>query len=383
MLALAGGTIYTSPDRDPVHDGVVLIDGDNIAAAGGRASIPVPANAESIDCSGLTITAGFWNSHVHFFERKWADAANIPAAELGRQLHDMLLRFGFTSAFDIGSMWQNTRAIRERIQSEDIRGPRIRSTGEGLIPPGALPPDLVLQMMGVMKIPMHEVSDETQAAAAAGRVLDQGADGIKLFVSAPRGGSLSESTMRAAAGEAHRRGKPAFAHAQRGEDALAAVRSGVDIIAHTTPASGPWSEAMIETMLERGVALTPTITLWKSFARHDRLSQQEQIANTAIDQLRAFSTAGGTILFGTDLGAVDYDPTDEYLSMKEAGMTFRAILDSLTTAPARRFGESNRLGRVAPGFVADLVILNGDPSTDIRKLASIRYVLRDGRILSV
>jgi hypothetical protein len=58
-----------------------------------------------LDCSGLTITAGFWNSHVHFFERKWANAATIPAPELTRQLQEMLTRYGFTSVFDLGSMW--------------------------------------------------------------------------------------------------------------------------------------------------------------------------------------------------------------------------------------------------------------------------------------
>ncbi|TMA19766.1 MAG: 4-alpha-glucanotransferase, partial [Deltaproteobacteria bacterium] len=86
-----------------------------------------------VNCAGLTITAGFCNSHVHFFERKWANAAAIPAAELMRQLQDFLTRYGFTTVFDLSSPWQNTRVLRDRIESGEVPGPRIRSTGQGLL----------------------------------------------------------------------------------------------------------------------------------------------------------------------------------------------------------------------------------------------------------
>jgi len=373
LLALVGGTIDVSPTEEPIRDGVVLIEGETIAAVG---RIVVPRAAETLDCSGLTITAGFWNSHVHFFERKWANAATIPAPELSRQLQDMLTRYGFTSVFDIGSMWENTRRIRDRIESGEVQGPRIRSTGEGLIPPGAAPSEQVLHMMGVMKTPLPEIGDAAQAAAASKKLLDEGVDAIKLFASSPTAASLPESAIQAAVSEAHRLGKPVFAHPNTGADVLAAVRGGVDVIAHTTPRSGPWDQTILAAMKERRVALTPTLTLWKSYLRHDRISTQEQIASTAIGQLRAWLASGGTVLFGTDLGAVDYDPSDEYALMAEAGMSFRQILASLTTAPAERFAESERLGRIAAGFDADLVVLK-----DIRTLAAVQYTIRAGKII--
>jgi imidazolonepropionase-like amidohydrolase len=87
------------------------------------------------------------------------------------------------------------------------------------------------------------------------------------------------------------------------------------------------------------------------------------------------------VLFGTDLGAADYDPTEEYALMAEAGMSFRQILASLTTAPAERFGESARRGRIAAGLQADLVVLRDDPSEDIGALTAVEYTLRGGRIL--
>jgi imidazolonepropionase-like amidohydrolase len=380
-LALTGGTIYVSPTEEPIRDGVALIQRGQIAAVDSRALVPLPQTVQTLNCSGCTIAAAFWNSHVHFFERKWANAAAIPAPEVGRQLQDMLTRYGFTSVFDLSSMWENTRRLRGRIESGEVAGPRIRSTGEGLVPPGALPSEQVLNIMGVMKTPLPEIADAAQAAAASRKLLDEGVDGIKLFASSPRGASLPESAFQAASDEAHRLGKPVFVHPNTGADVLAAVRGGVDVIAHTTPHSGPWDETTVAAMKERGVALTPTLTLWKYYARHDRISAQEQVAATAIGQLRAWLAVGGTVLFGTDLGAVDYDPSEEYALMAEAGMSFRQILASLTTAPAGRFGESNQLGRIAAGFRADLVVLKDDPSRNIRALAAVQYTLRAGKII--
>jgi imidazolonepropionase-like amidohydrolase len=380
VTALVGGTVYVDPVQDPIRNGVVLIDDGKVTAVGDRSAIALSDHTASIDCSGLTITAGFWNCHVHFFERKWASAAAIPSAEATRQLQEMLTRYGFTSVFDLSSMWSNTRKLRDRIESGEVLGPRIRSTGEGLLPPNARPSDTVFNMMGAMIMPLPEIGNAEHASGAARKALESGVDGVKIFASAQSGAPLPESVFRAVATEAHRVGKPFFVHPNTGEDVLAAVRGGVDIVAHTTPYSGPWSDSILQAMKQHQVALTPTLWIWKYYARHDRVSARDQIVNTAVGQLRAWAESGGEVLFGTDLGAVDPDPTEEYLLMAEAGMSFRQVLASLTTIPAARFGESNRLGRIAPGFLADLTVLNGDPAVDIQNLASVRYTLRDGRL---
>ena len=372
MLALAGGTIYTSPAEEPIRDGVLLIDGDKIA----EVSSSVPEKAQTVDCSGLTITAGFWNSHMHFAERKWANAETIPAPELGRQLHDMLTRYGFTSVFDLSSIWQNTKRLRDRIESGEVPGPRIFSTGQGLVPPGPSPPDTVINMMGWVKTPLTELTDAVQAASAVKHLLNEGVDAIKLFVSSYTNNLLPGDAIEAAVREAHRSRNPVFAHPNNGDDVLSAVQNGVDVIAHTTPRSGPWDKIILAAMMEHRVALTPTLWLWKFYSRHDRVSAQDEIVRTATSQLRDWVALGGTVLFGTDLGAVDYDPSEEYALMREAGMSFRQILASLTTAPAERFGESQRSGRIAAGFQADIVAFKGE------SLADVRYTLRGGRVIA-
>jgi imidazolonepropionase-like amidohydrolase len=353
---------------------------------GRKSSLKVPAGIQTLDCSGLTITAGFWNSHVHFMERKWADVAKIPALELSGQLEAMLTGYGFTSVVDTGSMWANTRLLRDRIESGEVPGPRIRSTGEILMPKGSLEgsPLSLLDALGFMRTPLPEVADAAEALAASKKLLDAGTDGIKVYAAtwyAPFV-ALPQSAIEAAANEAHRRGKLVFAHPTNREGLLAAVRGGVDVVVHTTPQSGPWDETVMAAMKERRVALIPTLKLWKYELRHDRTSARDKFVEAGVVQLRAWHAVGGVILFGTDVGYMsDYDPSDEYALMAQAGMDFRHILAALTVTPAERFGEAKQRGRIAPGLAADFVVLNQDPSRNVRAFADVRYALRDGKVI--
>ncbi len=330
-----------------------------------------------LDCSGLTILAGFWNSHVHFFERKWENSVAIPARELEQQVEAMTTRYGFTSVFDIASTGNNTRSIRDRIERGELRGPRIRTTGEAIVAPGAVPPPNVLRMLGNMVSTNREVSNPDQAGAAARALLTAGSDGIKIHLQRP----IPEAAIQAAVEEAHRAGKPVFVHPSTAADVLMAARAGVDVLAHTTPFSAWDVTVVVPALLENRVAITPTLALWRSAMRHDRVSVQEAAVKAALAQLRAWTAAGGIVLFGNDLGAVEYDPSEEYALMAQAGMNFRQILASLTAAPAERFGDAGRLGKIASGFAGDVAVVEGEPTINIRKLAEVRYTVRDGRIV--
>ena len=383
-LVLKGGTIYSSPSGEPILDGVIVIHNGQIAAVGPSSSVQEPESAATLDCSGMTITAGLRNSHVHFMERKWADAAATPAAELATQLQEMLTRYGFTSVFDTGSIWANTRQIRDRIESGDVPGPRIRSTGDILFPKDADSPEVVADVLGFMRNVPPAIGDKQQASTITKQLLDAGVDGIKLYAQTfwPPRVSLPEGAIEAAVSEAHDRGKPVFAHPTSREGLVASVQGGVDVLVHTTPQSGPWDQTVITTMKEHSVALIPTLQLWQYELRHDRISDREQFVAVGVGQLRDWAAAGGTVLFGTDVGYMgDYDPSQEYALMAKAGMNFRQILASLTTAPAERFGESQQQGRIAAGFAADLVVLASDPSIDVRAFAAVRYTIRNGEVI--
>jgi len=110
-LALVGGQIYPDPFSRPISDGVVLIENGKITTVGEKGRVHVPPDFETIDCAGRTIVGGFWNSHVHFAEPRWQNAADVSASQLTAQLQEMLTRYGFTSVVDTGSLLSNTVAI--------------------------------------------------------------------------------------------------------------------------------------------------------------------------------------------------------------------------------------------------------------------------------
>ena len=100
-----------------------------------------------------------------------------------------------------------------------------------------------------------------------------------------------------------------------------------------------WSDSLVRRMVKAGVALIPTLKLWRYELRSARLAFSRPFVQAGVDQLRAFRRAGGTVLFGTDVGyMLDYDPAEEYALMAQAGLSFADILASLTTNPARVFG---------------------------------------------
>lgn len=381
-LALRGGRIYTDPVREPLEDSVLLIDGASLAAVGKGAGLRIPAGTRIIDCSGATVAAGFWNCHVHFTERKWADASNLPAAELNAQLADFA-RYGFTTVFDLSSSCRNTGAIAQRIERGEVAGPRILTTGEGIVPAGAAPSDVVTRMMGWMEVDLPQVSDPGEAAAAARRLVDDGVDAIKIFASGPpaaQAANLPEEAMRAVVQIAHATGKPVFVHPNTRDDLRRALNAGVDVIAHTIPAAAPLREELAK-MADAGMPLTPTLMLWEHLLRHDRLDAQQRLVEAAIEQVAFFRSVGGTLLFGTDYGAVGADPAREYALMAQAGMSFTDILASLTTQPARRFGGSLRLGTLVAGSSADVVVLDGDTSRGAASLSDVRLTIASGRVV--
>ena len=132
------------------------------------------------------------------------------------------------------------------------------------------------------------------------------------------------------------------------------------------------------------MALIPTMKLWEYELRRagrDR-AMIERWIQVAQDQVRAFVALGGPILFGTDVGYMrEYDPADEYAYLAGAGLSFAQNLAALTTAPAERFKQDTRTGRIAVGLDADLVAFDGDPRADIRSLARVRHVVHHGRLV--
>jgi len=384
-LVLVGAKIYPSPTEPPIDNGSILVHEGRILAVGPSATIKIPRAAKVIDCKGLVVTAGFWNSHVHIMMPGLLHAENLSAELITSQLEEMLTRWGFTTVFDVASVLDNTTLIRRRIESGEVKGPRILTVGEPFWVKGGTP-IYVKGFLEANHISIPEVESNAQAVERVRQQIHDGSDGIKIFAGSVERDSILIMPLdlaKAIVAEAHRVGKPVFAHPSNQEGIELALQSGVDILAHTTPIGGPWISSLVQRMKATHMALIPTLTLWHVESRGETPEEFEKGMNKAVlPELRAYSEAGGQILFGTDVGYIEqFDTSEEFVWMSQAGMSFQQILESLTTNPAQRFGYSTHSGRIANGMDADLVVLRADPAQDATAFSKVRYTIRSGNVI--
>lgn len=381
---LVGATVYRSPDLPPIENAVIVIHQGRIAAVGPRSSTKISSSAQTLDCSGGFAVAGFWNSHVHIFTPGLLHANSSAATDLDTELDSMLNRWGFTTVFDVASVLDNTLALRRRVNSGEVRGPRIFTVGEPL---WTAVPIYVRDYINENGIDIPVVRSPEDAALRVQSLAVRGADGIKLFTGSVQANGVANMSLRivrVAVREAHRRRLPVFAHPQNSAGLEVAIRGGVDVLAHTAPDSPEWTAAFISRLAAAHMALIPTLTLFDFEARKGGASDQERERwlSKMTAELRAFSAGGGQVLFGTDVGYTDhFDTTMELDLMSRGGMKFRQILASLTTNPATRFHAASRSGRVEVGYDADLVVLGSDPAKDVKSFSDVRYTIRAGQII--
>lgn len=388
LRALRAAKIYPAPDVAPIDDGVVLIRGSRIVAVGRRDEQNQQIPAVDPSCDGGVLVAGFQNSHVHLLGSPFANAKTAPAASVAKGLTQLLTRYGFTTVFDIGSDRDNTLALRERVDSGEVVGPRILTTGLPLYPPQGLPSYLGhLGSSFLAKLPQP---DTVSSALESVRLnLESGADATKLFLVTPQRDRglkrMPDDIAAAAADETHRRGRLVFAHPTDLDGLRAALRAKVDILAHPplgTP--GPWPPELLDALRNTGMHMVPTLKLLKYELAKERVPGDvaDRILQDTVHQFGRFAAAGGRVLFGTDVDYMsDFDPTEEYELMARAGMSAMQILAALTTTPAERWNEAQRRGRIAAGMDADIVVLKGDPGHAVEKFAGVNCTVRGGKVI--
>ena len=374
-LALVGGKVYASPDAAPLDDALVLTANGVITAISSRSDVQVPSDARVIDCAGKTVVAGFWNSHAHFTEAVWRDAASAPAAPLTAHMQEMLTRWGFTTVWSLGSDPDNSMALRRRVYADEILGPNIFLVGS------IFPRDGRPAYLPDARIPEAETPE--RAAEMARNYMRIGLDGIKLFTGAYKGEdkpvvNMEAAIAKAAVDVAHAQGKPVFAHPQNTAGIEAVIAAGVDVMAHTVGRQPGYSVEQLARFKQQGTALTPTLSLFAKLPLPPEIVGR--LVDNIVGQLKSFSENGNTVLFGTDVGYIPlYDTTLEYQLMHRA-LSGRQVLASLTTNPASYFKAANK-GRVEKGFDADVVVLDGDPLADVTNFAKVAYTIRAGKVV--
>ena len=376
--AIVGAKVYTSPDEQPIPDAVVLIENGRIKRVGPRSSTPVPPGYRTIDRTGQVVTAGFWNSHVHLTTPPLLRASTTSDEDLRRELQRDFTRWGFTTVFDLASTSAIARDVRRRTHAR-VDGPRILSVGEPFYPSGATPV-YARPFYETYHLPSAEIASTRDAVRRVERQVAAGADGIKVFTGSIVGGGrgvvhMPDEAIAAVVQRAHRSGKPVFAHPTDRAGLESAVTNGVDVLAHTAPLMGAWSPDYARWIASHKVALIPTLSLVEV------MPDSSTPIGIAVQQTAAMHEAGGAILFGTDAGFTEVFDTTMELRLMNSAIGWKGVLASLTTSPAAIFGEAGKRGRVVPGYIADLVVLAGDPAERIENAAEVQLVIKAGRII--
>ncbi len=429
LTAFVGGTLIDGTGSAPIPDSVLLIRGDRILGVGSAAEVPVPADATRIDTAGRWIIPGLIDAHVHFFQSGGLyarpdvidlRAARAYAAEVEtvrRSLPKTLARYlasGITGVADLGGPSWNfeVRALARRTRIS----PRIAVAGPLLAT--YAPPELV----SPAGQPMVRITTAAEAKAEVERQLRYAPDLIKIWFVYPGRDLTPEVTwIRAAIRASHAAGVRVVAHATQAHVAQAVVEAGADILAHSVD-EGSIDDSLLTAMRARDMIYIPTLSVNQGyravFGRHVGLNPIEQrlgdpgvIASfddldtlprdlvpgwarprprqpldaTMVQNLRRVQAYGIRVAAGFDAGNIGtpHGPAlhRELELMVEAGLTPMQALTAATQGGAAVMGRSADLGVLAPGKLADLVVLESDPVVDIRNTQRIHRVVKGGDIL--
>ena len=447
LLAATPATPATPPVRALV--GATLIDGTGAAAVPGATVVvrdgtiecagkdcKVPKGAAVTDVTGLWITPGLIDAHVHFGQSGWADARpdafdvrdRYPYEKVASDLAAHPERFfrsqlcsGITSVFDNGGYpWSIEMAHRTR---DDPAAPRVSAAG-----PLLSTIDFWLNLPAERQF-IHLKDPETGRAGVR-YLAARGADAVKIwFVVTPEQTvAMSTPAVVASAEESRKLGLPVIVHATGLAEAKVAVKAGAHLLVHSV-GDLPVDDEFLEEARKSGTVYCPTLTVVAGYARlgqsrgtdippgvddpngcvdvetvrkvresitlkpaepAERAMMAQRLASATANMtanLKRISDAGIPIAMGTDAGnpLTLHGPSvyAEMEAMQAAGMTPMQVLVAATRGGSLAMGADKVTGTLERGKSADLIIVSGDPSQDIANLRRLRFVMRAGQLHSL
>lgn len=369
-LVLIGGTLLDATGAEPLQNAAVAILDGRIAAVGRADELLFSAETPVRDVSGGTIMPGFINAHVHI---------------TGLSEDDLRAwtRAGVTTIRDLAGTVDERVGLRNSLLARnDPSLPRLLVTGPIVTVPGGYPSSV---SDSKLRVPSLEVRGAEQARAAVHSLADAGVDQIKISVSGRtdvKWPELSDAEIAAITEAAHSRGLAVTVHVDRASALRRAVLNGVNDVAHSPRDRVP--DEIFAQMAERGISFLPTIAVYESLARSRGLGAEWRRSTMPVmyDNLRRFAAAGGTLALGDDFGGVPGAtvgmPMDEIRHWVAAGIAPMQVITAATRGSAIASGMIHELGTVEPGKLADLLVVYGDPLSDVEALAQPMLVLHGG-----
>ncbi len=391
---ISAGQVLLGPARERVRDGGVLIDGDVITAVGSRAELEsrLRPGAIRVDRPEGTILPGLINAHVHLAFAPGTDHEHRLrtigdgdlSVSMARHTRE-LLDGGVTTARDLGDRGRLSLTLRDAIAAGDVVGPRLLAAGTPLTPPGGhcwfLGGEVDRDMAGRGSALRERVRELVAAGVDVIKVMGSGgqitASGASMWERQFDSGELCEVVD-----EANRAGLPVAVHAH-GTDSIAdAVAAGVGTVEHCSWMSGA-GESDFRTEVAAAMATAGVVACSGSTGNAQALADRvgpERIAEL-FGRLRWMADHGVGVILGSDAGLSRFDDYGVVLrNWSDWGFDAEEVIDMATVDAAQALGLGAVTGRLRPGFAADLVLVDGDPLTDLGALTRVDAVLAQGRL---
>jgi imidazolonepropionase-like amidohydrolase len=407
LLQIVGGTVFDAIHGEVIHNGVVCIEGDHITAVGPASAISAGGrDVQVLDAAGQFIMPGMMDCHVHLLSSGAPDYAIRGLKELlpytairGVANAKLLLEMGYTTVRDVGAMGYGNIALRQAIEDGLVAGPRIYAAGHSLSVPGGhgdsyYRPEVRIERDGLINGP-------EEARRAVRELVKMRVDVIKLLVT---GGVMTDGSdvgllqwapdeLQAAIAQAHQLGLRVAGHCHGAAGVKEAIRAGLDTVEHGTLLD----DEAIALMKQHGTYYVPTLVApfhicaggtasgIPAYAVHKSHLVMEQHQ----ESVRQAHEVGVKIAMGTDCGTplnVAGKNALELELLTRNGLSTAEALMATTRVAAEAIGIHDRTGTLEPGKWADIILVQGDPLTDIQVLQQaerITGVIKAGRVVKV
>jgi imidazolonepropionase-like amidohydrolase len=388
-LIIHGGPIMDVEAGATLTDRILVLDGSRVTAIAAAGELPVETGARVLDVAGRTILPGLIDAHFHLMSRSGVEAgAELVSTSTvdGVLTARRAIEAGVTTVRDPGCKHRGIHALKREIAAGRVTGPRTFAAGPNVVGSGA-----PVDWRNVFADGVDEVRKVVRKERLAG------ADFIKLVLSHTTGASrwrtciryLNDEEIEAAVSEAHLLGARTGCHCEGLPAARGAVRAGMDVIDHGLALD----DKLVAEMAERGTFYVPTLWAFSSNThmnyvgtiREDQYPDyEERIGRVHRESVQRAMAAGLTIGAGSD--PIHWVPARDVLvreieALVAAGMSPADAIRAATLNGATIIGVEDELGSLSPGKTADVVVVDGNPLTDLRALARPALVLKAARVM--
>ena len=402
-VVIRAGVLIDGKSDQARRDQVIVVRGNHIDNVSDAASAKIPSGATVIDLSRYTVLPGLIDSHTHIFLQgedpvQGGYDANILTAPLALRAARATvaarraLEQGFTTLRDVeteGAGYGDI-GIKEAIEAGYIPGPRLFVATRAISTTGGYPLEGYAPELEMPK-GAQIVDGPVEARKAAREQLDHGADWIKVYMThrswvGSNGELVSQPTLtveelRVIVDETHGWQRKVACHAYGGIGLHRALDGGCDSIEHGLDLD----DAAIAQMLKQGTWYVPTLSVYYAdWAPADTPAGQRDRLRASLHEpsFKKALAAKVKIVFGTDMGGIPWtEPiAQEFSKMVEFGMQPMDAIQSATSRASAMLDIQGKLGVVAPGALADIIAVNGDPLRDVKVLQDVQFVMKDGKV---